>query len=137
MCFNVIHFEFLLATGQIKAFEDRIVIPDVPEPLAEIESDSDEELEDRVPQPDLPDDVGERENEYEDDINNEFPLPHDSDSESDNDGAEADSDCQQEVEANDCPERDSNCQQEVEVEVHNADVEKMLTSSSWILLFYY
>ena len=80
MSFNVIHFDFLLATGQIKAFEDRIVIPDVPEPLADIESDSDEELEDRVPepQPDLPDDVGERENEYEDDINNEFPLPHDS-----------------------------------------------------------
>ena len=85
--------------------------------------------------------MGERENEYEDDINNEFPLPHDSDSESDvvesnvdNDGAEADSDCQQEVEANDCPECDSNCQQEVEAEVHNADVEKMLTSSSWILL---
>ena len=131
MSFNVIHFDFLLATGQIKAFEDRIVIPDVPEPLADIESDSDEELEDRVPepQPDLPDDVGERENEYEDDINNEFPLPHDSDSESDNDGAEADLDCDKEVEANDCPERDSNCQQVVEVEVHNADVENMLTSS--------
>ena len=93
-----------LATGIIKAFEDKIEIPDVPNAIADIESDSDEEVEDRIP--DLPDDVGERENEHLDDIQNEIHIPP---PDSESDGGEM-------------------------AETEKEHVEEMLTSSNYIYI---